>query len=481
MRHQKLFGYLSILFLVPLSLWANTEKTTQDKSDSQACLVDEMLIKPSYLEFEEPQFDTSFSSTEAEKPANASIDSPFFSTLQANAGISTPISPLATTSDSANTWIPKFVWIGDIQDNDELKCFAAFLIGSLANKEGGQQITSPGVFMTPQILPNQTAHANPSSKNYISEPDQLQATLPNSSQLVSRRSSSIPPTEMPVRSRIYTELQAGLGFLYFAGVRGNLIPQPTQFFPQYVGEGSSNTPRTNYPIRGHIQYNRTLLLTADIGYRLFNFINFAVTFQAQQGVHLRTKPLQTTYDNTGGIVDPANILTLSHFEADLDLYSIGGKLLFNWHNLLKFNSWSMSLFFGGSAAAGWQSWTKVQAVQFLYTQTTDPRAAIGNPASGNISFRSKYFANFSYTGDAGLIFTPTNIFAKTSLRLGCKFIGWGSSRRLGSWRDQNDIVRTASSSTSIPAGSPIRFFYFKPLIIKTIYSWAPYIGFKWEF
>ena len=153
---------LCALFL-PLTLFAETSSFEEAEQHS---FIDEMLIKPSVIDIasetraDEQQLE---SNVEQLKDSNSQLG--FMSNLQANFGsMSMPATPQSTDGSSANTWVPKFVWMGDVKQSDDLKCFAAFLIGSLADKDNATAQTSPGVFMTPTTTPtaqsSQTIAAN---------------------------------------------------------------------------------------------------------------------------------------------------------------------------------------------------------------------------------------------------------------------------------------------------------------------------------
>lgn len=388
--------------------------------------------------------------------------------------------PLPT--DSFNTWNPRFVWIGDVKSNEDLQCFAAFLIGSMADKNAPATNTgvSSGVFVTPtdpntstqiSALSSQLKNSPELSANITLTPDEVQKLqhLAHSQSTTSSKNSDATSTILaPSPSRMYAELEAGLGFMYFNGLSGNLIPEPNSWFTDIANSSAT------YPIRGSIEYTKTPIYTLDLGIRLTNWISFAASLQSQQGIHVRTRPTQGAASRTSG----SGSLVTTSFDSNLNLYSIGGKLLLTWPNLIRFKTFTVSLFLGGSAAGGWQSWNSSTAVQTYTYRSTSP--SVTQQTSSNIVFKDMNFANLSYTGDAGLLFKSKSAFSKTSLRLGCKFIGWGKARRLGNMENQTDIFSNGSSVTGVPA-SAVRFGYFRPLIIKYVYSWVPYIGVKWDF
>lgn len=430
-----LFAYASILSAQSLSL-------SGDK-----------LIKPSTIEMENETFAQEGSHgmpSSLQQQSSLKQHPDFIKNLQANIGsINLPMAS-STNVNGANTWVPKFVWLGDIQKDDELKCFAAFLIGSLADQTNSSSTISPGVFMTPVTT----------SSNATTSSIQVPVAEVEKQTLVSRSSSNTPPPPTPIQSRMFTELEVGLGFLYFSNLKGTLNLRPYTFQGQPL------------EIKRSLEYNRSPLFTFDFGWRLADWLSLAVTMQSQQNVHIRTKPTEMLVDT-----DTGTDLIWTNFQSYVDFNSIGGKLLFTWPNMIKFNGWGMSLFIGGSCAGGWQSWTEVQSNINYLTDNTDDTIF---PYSENLSFRDKYFGNFTYTGDAGLLFKPTNIFAKMGIRLGCKILSWGATRGLGAYKDQKDITRLAPNE-ELTGVATIYPHYFKPIRIGTIYSWAPYVGINWDF
>ncbi len=461
--------FLMCALFLPLTLFAEISSSTD---------LNEMLIKPSVIDIPQDTLDQQQHETDVEQLKESSNQLGFLSNLQANFGsMNMPAAPQSVDGSPANTWVPKFVWIGDVKQSDDLKCFAAFLIGSLADKDATTAQASPGVFMTPTTTPTTAPVATQSTQN-------VAANLPL--QQMSARSTTrpAPPPPMPDNSCMYSEGQVGLGFLYFAGVKGNLIAEPNRIYKDVTGTNRASGIAFPQTVRGKIQYNRTPVYTVDFGWKLGKWVDFGCTMQAQQGIFIRTKPFQFSYlRNNANPEETTNLIT-KNFESSLDFYSIGGKLMFQWAKMAKWGNWSMNLFFGGSAGGAWQSWTNVKAIQTYFNNVGD---VADNITSSNISFRNQYYANLSYTGDAGFIFKPTSPTAKMAIRFGCKFISWGSARGLGDQKDQNDIFRSDNAAVvNDPASTNfstarVKSSYFKPFRVKTIYSWAPYIGFRFDF
>ncbi len=359
--------------------------------------------------------------------------------LQANFpfGGSSPSEIITPSSLPDNTWIPRFVWIGDVKNSDNLKCFAAFLIGSLTDKEGQKQLSAsadPGVFITPDI--SSSVSNREEAPLAMSSP--ILAKSGHEAPLSSKKSPKCRESEQPVWSNTFMGLQAGVGFLYFDGVKGNLLLKP---FSDFSTEPSS----TDLRIHRKLQYNRTPLMEMFFGFHLRKWLDFVVNFQTQQGIHIATPPRNFTN---------ANAYSSSHFESDLALNSVTGGLRFNWNNFCRSKSWTCDLFVAGAAGGGWQTWTSV--TDFIN------RVQARNPAT--VLFRSKNFFNFVYNADAGITFLSKNPFSKTSLTFGCKFLAWGQTRGLGEIKDQGSLIGL-----------------FQPVTIQGIYSCAPYMGFGWNF
>ena len=296
------------------------------------------------------------------------------------------------------------------------------------------------------------------------------------------------PTKKPCQIDIkyFTDIQAGVGFLYFAGVKGNLIMTPSIFFaePSTINDanGSIDPPQ---PVRGRIEYNRTPVYTADFGMQLTRWFHVALSSQFQQNIFIRTKPFQFAYNRVNP-VSSESIATLiqNHFESNLNLYSLGGKLTFQKKDLFTISKCSITPYLGTALGVGWQAWTRVYGFQSYFN---NDNAASNTMTNSIVPFRNQYYANFNYTADLGLTLKPTLKNAKMALKVGCKFIGWGSSRGLGSSKDQNDIFRNDNGATDAVAGTPnipanrIRWGYIHPVRIANIYSWVPYLGISLEF
>ncbi len=454
------FSMTMLLFPSPLPAYSQT--MTNAEASLKALRADEMLLKTSLVPFDFE--DSSPAVIEPEPPLKAELQptepsqNPQAQLELKLADLNQIAPPILELSETSKNWIPKFAWVGDINSADELKCVAAFLIGSLSNDP--KKAPSPGVFVTPQNLARET-----------SEPVITKDATQNTSTI----------NTVNFNSKAFAEISAGVGFVYFSGVRGVPSPRPTFLYPQNAGVNSTASDQPGN-FRGHLEHNNPALFTFDLGYRLTQWVHLAATFQTQQNIYIRSKPLQITSTIDPGGTETFNLAT-DIFEANLDNYSLGGKLTLNWPGVVRRKNWTTDFYFGGQLSAGWQSWTRVNAIQ-TYTVASTNLPGLLEVRNADISFKPTTFANVCYGADAGLCFKPSHASSKLSWKLGCKLIVWGATRGLADVKDQNDLTRLGTSDNASPAttgNEPIRSSYFKPLRIQAVYSWAPYLSFKWQF
>lgn len=121
------------------------------------------------------------------------------------------------------------------------------------------------------------------------------------------------------------------------------------------------------------------------------------------------------------------------------------------------NLCSLKPYLGLGIGPGWQSWSRITVLRTLLAQS--------NFAGGYQPVRQKVFANLTFTVDLGVNGKSLNPSSPLSVLIGCKFNYWGQTRGIGKLVDQ-DHYKVA---------------LFKPVTIKTIYQWAPYLGVQWDF
>lgn len=360
---------------------------------------------------------------------------------QAPAPTHQTVSPHIENIQASGTWVPRFVWMGEVKDNTNLKAFATFLIGSL-DQEGTAEQTNfnPGVFMTPNGPQATAAHYN--SQGLPQDQMTSQKTRRNRQ----RRGGRPPGRPKLPKARISLDLAGGASFLFFTGYKGDLTPLPQSLFP-------ITSPGARYPVKGSPLHNVTPFFEMDATFNVFKWLGFGPYLQSTQGISIRTKPFQTVPFNG------STILT-GNFSSDLDLSAIGGRVMFNISNLVKFKTWCFGIVAGGGAGVGFQTWKNTQG--YMTSEPVNPNL---DQTTINMTWGTRYVLNLSYTGDAALTFKSRNPYSSmTMLKLGCKFVGWGRSKELGKARNPGYFLS-----------------YFKPVSFKGIFSVVPYMGFDWSF
>lgn len=346
---------------------------------------------------------------------------------------------------SQNSWVPRFVWLGEVENQENLKCLAAFLIGSLPNEEGVKKADfNPGVFITPNS--SQTASAN-MNNGFMSKENMTaqKSRHPHQNQKAPARTNPRPKAPKP---RVTMDLAGGANFLFFTGYKGNLAPRP-------IGLFSLSGPGADYQVKGRPNYNVAPFLEMAAAFNVYNWLSFGPYLQSVQGIAFSTD----TFLHRSIAV---NTMVSGNFSSDLDLNAVGGRVMFNISNLVKFKTWCFGIIAGGGAGGGFQTWKNAQGYMIFKPAGTVAAAEL---LTENFKWRTRYAVNFSYTADAAFTFKSRNPYASMSLlKLGCKFIGWGRSKELGK---------------ATNPGYPIS--YFKPVTLEGIYSIAPYLGFEWSF
>lgn len=251
-----------------------------------------------------------------------------------------------------------------------------------------------------------------------------------------------PTKELLAPSKISFSFNVGIGFLYFHQLKGNLSPIPTGLFSGFSG--------SDFGKIGKFGYNRTPLFEANIGYRVLPWIEIALTYYGQSGVSCESAP------NSSIATGSSNNPTWATFRSNLDLNSILLKCYFNSPSSLLLGTFSFTPYLALGIGAGWQSWTNI----CLY----EMRVASGSFDSTVLSLNQKISANVTWTCDVGLNIKPATPQAPFSLRAGCKYIDWGQAREMGVLQKQGSKVGP-----------------FKPISVKRVDSFAPYIGVQFNF
>lgn len=248
------------------------------------------------------------------------------------------------------------------------------------------------------------------------------------------------------RQSPFVQFNVGIGFLYFNKIQGNLGGSPAA---PYVVYGS-------VPLKEHMIYNRTPLFEYQVGYRFNQCLKATVSYQHQGGINFQTKILNAAIGNqTVNTVAVSSIY--SQLQANLALDSIMGKIFYELPYTLIFKGIGTSPYIGLGVGAGWQTWSRVK-VQRMFVSSG---SYVGEPQI----LRQKISANCVWMVDAGLRTQSASSCAPFSVTLGCKYNQWGQARSIGKVTQQNGT----------------REGLWKPFHIKTVYSFAPYMGMQWNF
>lgn len=244
------------------------------------------------------------------------------------------------------------------------------------------------------------------------------------------------------KNSAFAEINIGIGFLYFDGFRANLGNTPGNIFSMI---GSS-------PEKRDLSYSKTPLYEYIVGYQLTNWFKFAISYQNQSNIYVQTRVL-----NSAGGTDPTARV---QFGSELQLNSITSKFYFELPWPLVWKTLAFSPYIAGGPSATWQSWFNITN---RITQLQSPQGA--TCLSAEVPYRQKSIANIGALADAGIRFHSAYPDSNFSMTAGCKYNYWGQTRNLGMLSQQSNFKRGL----------------FKPFRIKTLYSFAPYIGLHWIF
>lgn len=246
----------------------------------------------------------------------------------------------------------------------------------------------------------------------------------------------------PYKLSLFTQTNIGIGFLYFSDIETNLRLQPTSLIPF-----------TNpIPYQNRLSYNRSALMEYMIGYRILHWLKAAISYQNQQAVSVQTKHM------LGRPAGP-NTAFYGQLSAYLGLNALSARVFFELPWPMIWGKTATTPYLSAAFGAGWQSWTNIYAT---YMQVnTGPN--IATPIT--IPLKQKISSNPMFLIDLGFRIQCSKSAEPFSLTAGCKFNYWGQAINIGNLRDQNNY--------------PIALT--RPFRIKSLYSFAPYLGFQWNF
>lgn len=238
------------------------------------------------------------------------------------------------------------------------------------------------------------------------------------------------------RQNVYSEINIGIGFLYFDDVNANLGNQPTNIFSMI---GST-------PDKRDISYSKTPLFEYIIGYQFTNWLKFGISFQNQSNIRMQTRTLDSQNSN-------AKI----EFGADIQLNALIGKFCFELPWPLVWKTIAFTPYLAGGTGVTWQSWSNILDRISIFSSN----AFIGT----DVPYRQKTIANVAGLADLGLRVHSAYPDSGFSMTAGCKYNYWGQVRNLGELNQQGNYKRGL----------------LQPFRIKMLYSFAPYIGLNWNF
>lgn len=249
--------------------------------------------------------------------------------------------------------------------------------------------------------------------------------------------------QIQAKQSLFFQYNIGVGFLYFSGLSANLGGAPSNAFSRPNGP---NPDFTDVPQRGRLRYNRTPLFEALLGYRLFPWLKVALSYQHQGGVTVNTKAMRSTLANDGRAM----------FQSQLCLDALMAKVYFELPWTMQVKNVATSPYLAVGVGPGWQSWTQVR-VNYM--------DVIGTFRNRALFLEDKFSANAVWMLDLGFRIQDAIRNQKFSATLGCKYNQWGQARNIGSLSNQEQF----------------KLGLAHPFKVKTVYSFAPYLGVQWNF
>ncbi|MCH9631727.1 MAG: hypothetical protein S4CHLAM6_00440 [Chlamydiae bacterium] len=250
------------------------------------------------------------------------------------------------------------------------------------------------------------------------------------------------------QNSLYYQFNVGVGFLYFSGVKGNLMGNPPRSFFRVIN-GVNLIVAETVPLKGSYTYNRTPLFESTIGYRILPWFKVGISYQHQSGVTFQTAALDA--------FRPDVLRSKADFTSNLSLDGLMAKFGFEGPHPAVIRKIAVSPNLSLGVGLGWQTWRR-NMVKYYQIQNSLSLADI-------LPLRQKVSANCIWMADLGLRFQTTDIDSNTSVTMGCKYNQWGQARNIGKLSQQG------SQKVAL----------LNPFHIKTVYQFAPYLGVQWNF
>ena len=252
-------------------------------------------------------------------------------------------------------------------------------------------------------------------------------------------------SELQLPKAIFTEFTGGVGFLYFAGLKGNLTMSPPTSYGAYG----------QCPGKYSMRYNRTPVIEYVFGFKLNQWVKVGFSKQFQSNIYVHTK-LKPNINST--------VAVSSQFQANLNLLAGALKVYIEIPKALIWKNLAYSAYVAGAFGPCWQSWNRMGlAIKGSGNQPFPGR----NSAIGYLfPLRSKVIPNPYFMADSGIKIKNARLDVNFYMLIGCKYSYWGASRNLGEVLQQYPAYREG---------------LFRAFTIKQLYSFAPYLGVQWDF
>lgn len=246
----------------------------------------------------------------------------------------------------------------------------------------------------------------------------------------------------------YLQVNVGVGLLYFSGVKGGL-----------TRSGLSITKEQD-TFEGKLAYSRTPLVEMILGYQYNPWFQFGFSYQHQGDIDVQSIPQLL----------PATIGTLfalNQFKGSLRLDGFALKGYLNTPHGLIMKLISYSPYLGGGVGVSMQSWTNMVVDGFDFIGSSSSSSSSSSAViTDNFSLKNKYSANWFFMVDPGFKIQSMVPGRNFSVLLGCKFNYWGQARNLGGEAQMQDWIIGGLAHA---------------IRIKSVYQFAPYLGFELDF
>lgn len=265
----------------------------------------------------------------------------------------------------------------------------------------------------------------------------------------------VSANQLQTPESVFTQFNGGIGFLYFAGIKGDITftpPNDRQNQGLFSGKYS-------------MKYNRTPVIEYLFGYRISPSLTIGISKQSQSRLFINTKMKRSATGPVavGGAFN-GTINTTARLQANLNLLSTAAKIYVETPKALIWKNLAYTLFVSSGVGPSWQTWTRM-GVAFM-SEENGAGLVNDQEASCFMPLRPKVIANIFLMADAGLRIKNANPNVNFYMIAGCRYNYWGSARNLGKITQQYPSFREG---------------LFKPLNIKTVYSFVPYLGVQWNF